>query len=194
MIKAIIFDCFGVIVTDALAPVFARLRQEDASKAQALADLLNAGSRGLITPEESLRDAAQLVGVPQQEYRQLLIDGEVKDQRLLEYIRKLRRSYKTAILSNVSKGGLRRRFSREELDTYFDFVVASGDVGFAKPEAQAYEYVARGLGVRLDECVFLDDIEEYCLAARSVGMGAIRYQGFEQAKAELEKLLDDSKG
>ena len=192
MIKAIIFDCFGVIITSALDPIIEELRATDSVKAQEFTDLLDAGSRGLIDPEDSLKQAAELLGMATEDYRQLLIDGEVKDQRVLDYIVQLRPDYKTAMLSNVSRGGLQKRFSQEELDTYFDIAVASADIGFAKPEATAYEYVADKLGVRLEECVFLDDIEDYCLAAQGVGMQAIQYQSFEQAKAELEKLLNNT--
>ena len=191
MIKAIVFDCFGVIITDALAVILEELRSKNPGKAQDLVDLLNAASRGLISSEESTEQASELLGMKQEDYRQLIMDGEVKDERLLNYIRTLRKNYKTAILSNISNGGLHRRFTKKELDTYFDFVVASGDIGFAKPEAQAYEYTADGLGVRLAECVFLDDREEYCFAAQGVGMQAIQYQNFEQAKDELEKLLNN---
>jgi len=191
VIKAIVFDCFGVIITDALAVILEELRSKNPGKAQDLVDLLNAASRGLISSEESTEQASELLGMKQEDYRQLIMDGEVKDERLLNYIRTLRKNYKTAILSNISNGGLHRRFTKKELDTYFDFVVASGDIGFAKPEAQAYEYTADGLGVRLTECVFLDDREEYCFAAQGVGMQAIQYQNFEQAKDELEKLLNN---
>ena len=47
----------------------------------------------------------------------------------------------------------------------------------AKPELEAYEYVADKLGVRLDECVFTDDRELFCEAARACGMQAKRGRG-----------------
>jgi len=68
-------------------------------------------------------------------------------------------------------------------------VVASSNIGFAKPEARAYEITAEKLGVRLDECIMVDDVEAYCLGAEGVGMQAIRYQSFDQMKNELEVLL-----
>src|SRR6185369_3482431 len=99
-----------------------------------------------------------------------------KDLELLEYIAELRTQYKIGMLSNIGRGGLERRFAPGELDRYFDVVVVSGDIGYAKPEAEAYEITADRLGVRLDECVFTDDREGYCEAARGVGMQAISYQ------------------
>jgi FMN phosphatase YigB (HAD superfamily) len=45
------------------------------------------------------------------------------------------------------------------------------------------------LGVRLDECVFTDDREEYIEGAQHVGMKTIFFTGTEQFKTELEEML-----
>ncbi|MCA9327640.1 HAD family phosphatase, partial [Candidatus Saccharibacteria bacterium] len=60
-------------------------------------------------------------------------------------------------------------------------------------EREAYMIAAEKLGVRLDECVFVDDREGFCDAATSVGMHAIVYTNFAQLRTELEALLTDSK-
>lgn len=140
MIKAIIFDCFGVIITD--APPGAA------------------------------------------------ISGEVKDRQLLAYILDLRQSYKIAMLSNVGKGGFRQRFTDEELTAYFDTVVLSGEIGYAKPEAEAYEITADRLSVRFEDCFFTDDREPFCEAARAIGMQAVHYQNFNQFRQDLEGVLN----
>ncbi|HSX36881.1 MAG TPA: HAD-IA family hydrolase [Patescibacteria group bacterium] len=193
MVKAIIFDCFGVIITDALAAICPELGVSQPEKLQQINDTLNASSHGFISREEGAERIAEVLGISVDDYRQRVARGEVKDQVLLNYIAGLRKIYKTAMLSNISKGGLPLRFTEYEMQKYFDIVVASGDIGFAKPEAQAYEYVADQLDVRLDECVFLDDRQDYCEGARGLGMQAIVYQNFARAKTELEELLNDSK-
>ncbi len=119
----------------------------------------------------------------------LITDREGKNQELLDYIVDLRKNYKTGLLSNISIGGLGARFSPEELTHHFDAVVASGEIGYAKPEAQAYEITADKLGARLDECVFIDDREDYCAGAKGVGMQAVLYQSFDQMKQDLSRLL-----
>jgi len=75
------------------------------------------------------------------------------------------------------------------LDTYFDAVVASGDIGFAKPEARAYETVADMLDVRLDECVFIDDREIYVEGANAVGMKGVLFTSLKQLKQDLSGIL-----
>lgn len=192
MIKAIIFDCFGVIITDALGAICSDLGISQPEKLRQITDTLYATNHGFIGRDEGTKYIADVLGINLAEYKERIAKGEVKDMILLGYIEGLRKTFKTAMLSNISNGGLALRFTEEELQRYFDIVVASGDIGFAKPEAQAYEHVAGQLGVRLDECVFLDDREDYCQGASSVGMRAIVYQNFTQAKQELESVLDNS--
>lgn len=132
---------------------------------------------------------AALFGLTLENYRAYLAAGEIKDQRVLEYAAQLRASYKTALLSNVSPGGLARRFQPGELEQSFDLVVTSGEVGYAKPEPRAYELTAERLGVRLDACVMIDDRETYCLGAQGVGMRAIQYADFNSMKESLTALL-----
>jgi HAD superfamily hydrolase (TIGR01509 family) len=192
MIKAIIFDCFGVLVTDALEEIVQEVRQRNPAGADEIVALVRASNKGIMAPTESSKQIAALLGTEVTEYRQKIKDGEVKNTALLEYVVSLRRSYKTAMLSNIGKGSLAKRFSEEDLERYFDVVVASGDVGYAKPEARAYEIVAERLGVRLDECVFTDDREIFCEAARGVGMQAIVYRDFETFKTELTGVLNQS--
>ena len=189
MIKAIVFDLFGVIVTDGLQVMADQLAQTAPEKVGRIKELVRASSRGLITPEESNKEIASLFGLSYEDYRAKVRDGEVRNEPLLEYISVLRKDYKTAMLSNVSNGGILRRFAIEELEQYFDVTVASAEIGYAKPEPQAYETVADRLGVRLDECVFTDDREEYCEGAQAVGMRAIHYESLKQFKLELAKIL-----
>lgn len=188
MNKAIIFDCFGVLVTDALEAMLQQMRESDPGKAAQIVDSVIAANKGFITREENRAAIAQLLGISTDEYADRIKDGEVKNDELLDYILALRPHYKTAMLSNVSSSGLEVRFSVDDQAKYFDTVVASGVVGFAKPEARAYEIVAERLDMRLDECIMIDDREEYCEGARAVGMRAIVYASFPQLKRDLAAL------
>jgi len=189
MIKAIIFDCFGVVITDAMLVVQQELDAKDPVAGQHMHDLIRANYRGIISPEESNKGIAELLDIPVDEFRDRIDHGEVKDHRVLEYAKELRRTYKTGMLSNIARPSLNRRFTSQELDEYFDVVVVSGDIGYAKPEAEAYEIVADRLGVRLDECIFIDDRAEFCEAARSVGMQGVCYTSLARCKVDIERIL-----
>lgn len=193
MIKAIIFDCFGVIITDALQAIIDEVGRDDPKEARQIQDAIGLSNKGIVTPEASWAAIAEILGITYDEYLARIQQGEAKQQGVLDFIATLRPLYKIAMLSNASGKGIRRRFTPEELDRHFDVVVASGDIGFAKPEAQAYEITADRLGARLAECVMVDDREDYCMGARGVGMQAIRYQSFDQMKKELDTLLHGEK-
>lgn len=191
MTKAVIFDCFGVIITDALGVIIAGLEKNDLAKAKRIINLVDVAGEGVMDLDAARTAIAAELGMSKDEYVETILGKEAKNIVLLEYIQELRATYKTAMLSNVIKGGLEARFSDDELSQHFDAVVASGDIGFAKPEAQAYEYVADKLGIRLDECVMVDDREDYCEGATGVGMKAIQYINLEQMRRELESILNN---
>lgn len=191
MIKVVIFDCFGVIIADPLQLACDDLRERDPVAAEQVEDIIRAAGRGYINLQESAQQIADLFGWTIDEYYQNVPNSVVKDQKLLEYIASLRQTCRIALLSNIAKGNgiLANHFTDKELNTYFDVVVTSGDVGFAKPEPQIYEITADRLNVRPDECLFTDDRGDYCTAARATGMQAIQYTSFYQFKTDFKQLL-----
>ena len=58
-----------------------------------------------------------------------------------------------------------------------------------KPEPGIYELTTKRLGVRAQECLFVDDFEHNCEAARAVGMTAVVYRDAEQATTEIHAAL-----
>ena len=190
MVRAILFDCFGVIVTDALKTVIEELDASNPVLSRQVMDVIHANNRGLLDSSESNRQIAEFLGVGVDEWIDQIEHGEVKDDRVLSYTRELReRGYKTALLSNIGQQSLERRFSQQELKDHFDAVVASGELGIMKPEPEIYLHAARVLGVKPNECVMVDDRETHCAGARAVGMQSVCYDNFRQGKQALEKLL-----
>lgn len=190
MIRAIIFDCFGVIVTDALQAIRQELMRTNPEGAAAIKDIVAANNHGFIEPGESNDRIAAILGLSTPDFRRQVAKGEVRNDELLHYILQLRGSYKTAMLSNIAGSSLARRFPNDELSTYFDVVIASSDIGYAKPEPEAYEITADRLGLRCDECVFIDDRELFCEGATAVGMQTIVYTDFTQCKRDLCDMLE----
>ncbi|MEU7818555.1 HAD-IA family hydrolase [Pseudonocardia sp. NPDC049154] len=72
----------------------------------------------------------------------------------------------------------------------FEYVVESSKVGVRKPDPAIYELACTGLGVRPEECVYLDDLGINCKPAAALGMRAIKVTGEDQALSDLEKALD----
>lgn len=75
----------------------------------------------------------------------------------------------------------------------FDVIVASAELGIAKPDPKIYHYTAERLGVKPIDCIFVDDQGRYCAAAETAGMKAVIYENFTDFKSELETILSHTK-
>lgn len=191
MIKAIIFDCFGVLLTDVNRARRNEIAKTDLAAAQAIEDVFEASNRGRITREESAERMGEILHIDPAEILATSDAGEVRNQALIDFVKTLRPHYKLAMLSNVrGRASLDRRFNAGELNELFDVVVASGDVGIIKPERQIYELTAEKLGVDPTNCVMIDDIQEFCDGARAVGMTAIQFKSTEQCVDDVNRLID----
>jgi len=71
------------------------------------------------------------------------------------------------------------------LSRYLEWSFVSCDTGVRKPDPEAYLGPVRALGVSPPECLFVDDRGVNCKAAAAVGMGAIKFVGADDLRAEL---------
>lgn len=190
-IKAIIFDCFGVLLGNTYKQHFAMLQQTDPNKAEELHSINRAGDLGILSREESARYMADILGIEPEQIIAEQDAGEVRNEELLTFIASLKTNYKLAMLSNINgRDRVAMRFLPGQLDALFDTVIASGDEGCVKPEPEIYEIAATRLGVLPGECVMIDDIREYCDGAEAVGMRSIQFISTQQCIADLNTLID----
>lgn len=74
---------------------------------------------------------------------------------------------------------------RLELSRFLEWTFVSWKTGVRKPDAESYLGAARTLGVAPGACLFVDDRESNCEAARAVGMPAHRFDGAQGLRAAL---------
>jgi HAD superfamily hydrolase (TIGR01509 family) len=188
VIKAIIFDCFGVLATDGWLPFKEEHFGYDEGLYAQATDLNKQADAGLLDYAEYVHQIALLADVTDAEVASNL-DSNVPNRKLFAYIQeRLKPNYKIGLLSNSGGDWLDRIFSPDQV-ALFDATVLSYQLGVVKPDPRMYEAIAQRLGVALDECVFVDDQQRYCTAAAEVGMQTVYYQTFDQTKRNLEKLL-----
>lgn len=120
------------------------------------------------------------------------IHGVHRDEPLLGFITASKAKYDMALLSNISAQGLTSKLPQADLDKYFTVVVASEEVGLAKPDPRIYELTANRLGVDPSECIMIDDREDHCFGAKAAGMQAVQYRNFEQFSDDIATLLADT--
>jgi HAD superfamily hydrolase (TIGR01509 family) len=189
VIKAIIFDCFGVIVTDPFELLLQASFPDDPVAADQIKAYDRAAAKGQITSDAAQKEIASALGISIAEYRELDRSSFVIDYELLEDLLLLKQSHKIGMLSNTSLRSLGSYFKADKLSTCFDSVAASDDIGVAKPAAEAYQIVAHSLGVLCEEAAMIDDRMSHCEGARAAGMKAIHYYSRSQLKASLASLL-----
>lgn len=98
------------------------------------------------------------------------------------------RGFRVALLSN-ERLSLRATLERWDLVPLFDSIVISAEVGMRKPDLAIFRRAAEGLALPAGTCVFIDDREGNVLAAREVGMHALRFESLEQLRPALDGLL-----
>jgi HAD superfamily hydrolase (TIGR01509 family) len=187
MIKAIVFDCFGVLTTEAWLQFKAQHFGLDSKLMAQVTEISKQADAGLISHEDEVEQTAALAGITTDKFREAIYQN-VPNEELFEYIRELKPRYKLGLLSNIADNYLHQMFLEEQLGL-FDDIVLSYKIGFVKPQVEAFEFTAKNLNVELSECIMIDDLERNVDGARDAGMKAILYEDVEQLKAELEPLL-----
>jgi epoxide hydrolase-like predicted phosphatase len=184
VIKAVIFDFFGVICSDE----YWQFIQRDSNLRNKFDDLSNSLNLGEIAWDDFVTQLSKKIKQDPKTVNKLFQDRKLNPV-LINYIHSLHKKYKTAILSNASQGQIKKILEGTKTEEAFDLIVVSSDLGIMKPDPQIFKYTLKQLGISPAETIFVDDIERYCVAAEEIGIKAIRYENFGQTKKELEKLL-----
>src|ERR1700736_1768562 len=108
MIKAIIFDCFGVVVSYGFHAGYTQLGGDLDSDKPFLKDLFAAYNAGEINDQDFVERLAAHLNIDETHVKTVLAQHEYIDLRLLKYIQDLRQNYKIALLSNIGRGGIER--------------------------------------------------------------------------------------
>lgn len=189
MIRAVIFDCFGVLATGTWSEFCERHFADDETKRVLARDLNRASDGGYITDAEYYGELAMLAGIEPDEVARQLREGIVLNAELFGYVSRLRPDYKIGLLSNVGSDWLYENFTEDQL-ALFDAKVLSHDSGYVKPDSRAYELIAERLGVQPEECVFVDDMEHNVAGAQAVGMQAVQHLTNRGTINALTTILD----
>lgn len=191
MIRAIVFDCFGVLTSDGWLPFKRKHFSHDEALLRWATDLNKRVDAGLMSYDDFIMEMSRASTVPGDEVRKAIV-GHAVNEELFSYIAKqLKPRYKIGLLSNVGEDWLDDLFGKEYV-SIFDATALSYETGILKPSEQAYRIIAERLGVGLEECVFVDDQERNCTAAKDFGMqAAVIYSDFDQFKHDIETLLGD---
>lgn len=202
-VRAVVFDIGGVLEHHGDIGFAARwerrlgLEPGELFRRMGRSGLGEDANLGRISEDGYARAVGALFGLDRRRTAELLDDlwdwyaGELNAE-VADFFRSLRPRYRTAILSNAAAGGQRLEEARYHLSAMADVLVFSFEEGIEKPDHRIYRRTCERLGVRPEEAVFLDDREENVVAARQVGLRAVRFRGTAQAIADVQGCLRDS--
>jgi epoxide hydrolase-like predicted phosphatase len=198
-IKAIIFDLGGVLLRTAdFAPrqrLAARLGMNQSELEQLIfgRESGDMAQRGEISVKQHWSNLCRELNYSPGELQTLVNEffaHDVLDLSLVDYVRRLHQSYKTALLSNAWDDLRQVIAERWHFEDAFDDMIISAEVRLAKPDKRIFELTLERLGVDASQTIFIDDMQRNVDGAKAVGLLGIRFQTPQQVRSDLELLLD----
>jgi putative hydrolase of the HAD superfamily len=196
-IRAVFFDLGGVIVrTEYQAPrqqLAERLGMEydDLDRLVFNSDTGLQASIGTITSQQHWEAVLKRLKRPAEELQAIrdeFFAGDIVDRTILEFLRSLRGTHQTGLISNAWSD-LRDYITREKMIDVFDHIIISAEVGVAKPEAKIFQIALEQAGVSPNEAVFVDDFYVNIEGCEKVGMKGIHFKDAQTALEQLKLLL-----
>ena len=199
MIKAVIFD-FGRVISAQKPPSLFHTYERDLGLAPDTINTIMFQSeaweealRGRKTVEEFWQAIGPELGLKAaaetEAFHHRYHADEAINEGVLRLIRRLRRRYKLAVLSN-SPPGLTRCLDGWNILDLFDVVFCSGDEGIVKPDPRAFARTLERLEVKPEEALFIDDTPEHVEAARALGLRSTLFTTAESLEEDLTDLLN----
>lgn len=198
-IKVVIWDMGGVI-----------LRSEDKTPRKKLAEQYgltldeiytlvfnsesaNLATLGRINETEHWKQVGRslkITGEVLQEFQDQFWAGDRLDQDLIDYIKSLQSSCKTALLSNAWSGAREVLTNHKPCMDAFQYSIFSCEVGLAKPDPAIYNKILGLTEVEPAGAIFVDDVQVNIDAANDVGIHGVRFFNSAQAREDVNFLLN----
>lgn len=189
MIRGIIFDCFGVLVGKGFGDVYAAAGGDPVKDNAFIDSMIIKGNSGAISDAVFEAVMAEKLGLSPAAFHAIALQEEQPNQPLFDYIRtELKPHYKIGLLSNAGTGVIENRISEKDR-ALFDAIVVSAEIGYQKPEKEAFQITVDRLGLKFDEAIFIDDLAIFTEPAARLGLHAIQYKSLLQLKADLTQIL-----
>jgi len=113
----------------------------------------------------------------------------------VEMVKSLSEKYQVFLLSNTNTFHI-KYFEKEFKNRYhislhqlFSKVYYSSDIGFRKPDIESFLFVLKDAGINAEETIMVDDREENCVMAESIGIKSVKVPEKSGLEAVIEQLL-----
>ena len=188
MIKAVIFDYFGVVSSkESWDSVTSKIADD-----QQLMELYVKLNMGAIHWQDFILQFSDMYGKTSEELQQVFEEEQI-NPNVLALVKQLKdQNVTTALLTNAHHEYIEPIIEQAQLNELFDKVFISSKLQMIKPSVEIFEHVVNQLDVKPSEAVFIDDNQRNVTGAEAAGLTGILYSELEIIKATLAELLAGS--
>jgi 2-haloacid dehalogenase len=140
-------------------------------------------AEGVEELSEQYPHRAELIAAFADRWEESITGPIAETVKILEVLK--RRNYPLYGLTNWSAETFYRIRTRYDFLDWFEDIVVSGDVGFAKPDPAIYEILLRRAGAPAERCLFIDDSLANIAAAQDLDFMTIHFQSAQQLRQAL---------
>ena len=187
-IKAIVFDCFGVLVPDFNKQLLASATYS-ARTVEHINELRRQTDLGEISDSKFRQEFERITGIDYSLESRVKNAKKELNHKLLGLIKQLKPNYKIGMLSNATAPHLKAVIKACALKDYFDLVLISSKLGAVKPEPRIFEILVKKLRVKFNKTIFIDDTKENIKSASALGIRGVLYTNPAKLKEDLRDLL-----
>ncbi|MFV5998013.1 HAD-IA family hydrolase [Streptomyces sp. NPDC056231] len=197
--KGLVLDFGGVLTTPLLPAALAFERREGLAAGTLLTSLYldpegirltERLERGTLTQTHWNEAAGRLLGVrPENLMGRVFADLRPETTVIAAAAAARRAGVKVGILSNSVGLAPWNLYDGYELEELYDAVVVSEVHGTRKPEPEMYRLVLDALDLKAEDCVFVDDTEQYLPPAAELGFATVHAVDPARTVTVLESLL-----
>lgn len=190
MIKALIFDFYGVIYSNFNWSAIDERIYSDSSKAEVFTKLKRQANKGYISNEELTAKVGSLAEDDKYPNRPAVKSGPSLNYAVLGLIESIKSDKcKIALLSNGTHEHINNVFAKlGGTDNFFDTVITSSDTQFIKPSKKAFLGAAKRLGTQPNQTLVIDDSPGHVAGALAAGLQAIKFENMEQLRQDLRRM------
>ncbi|WP_236980243.1 HAD family hydrolase [Membranihabitans maritimus] len=121
-----------------------------------------------------------------------MLDGGISENiQVLKYFRD-NPEFKIYALTNWSQYTFPIAQEKFDFLKSFDGIIMSGEEKLIKPDPKIYKVLLRRYALQAEQCVFIDDRKENCIAAESLNFSSIHFTAEKSLASELEQLTNVS--
>ena len=145
-IKLIIFDFFGVLSSE-VAPFWLERYFDKETAKEIKSKIVSQVDSGELTEDELNLKLAELANVSAETVKREWKELVKINNKLVSFIKELKKEYTIALLSNASDTFLRRILDENELNSIFDVIMISSEEKITKPNIEIYENLLKKVNV-----------------------------------------------